>query len=280
MRKFTIMLCLAAIMAVGILFGAGCGAADTGDGVCFDTAAAKCDGNKVDSATDGKTDSGSCAVKTWYHDTDSDGYGRRDDKVEQCIAPPGFVDKDSDCNDANSVVHPGASELCDTLDNNCDGTTDENCGVANGSWEGYVKIVADSKVCFASRGFGDTPYTTEPAFLVGNNLSWTTSADRRSSVSDSYFCHDTTGWASGTYQLTLVSVKRTNGDTLASGTDVGSGLANIKWFANYEFCKSGTSIARQFCVKTSTSSSGYENFLVAVKREAGKLMPAGSITTQ
>lgn len=284
MRKFTIMLCLAAIVAVGILFGAGCGSVDIGDGVCFDTATTKCgDEKKVDGATDGKTDTGTspCAVKTWYHDVDVDGYGKRDDKVEQCVAPPGFVDKDSDCNDSNSVIHPGATELCDTLDNDCDGTTDEDCGVANGSWEGYVKIVADSKICFASRGFGDAPpYTTEPAFLVGNNLSWVTNADRRSSVSDSYFCHDTTGWASGTYQLTLVSTKRTNGDTLASGTDVGGGPSFVRWYANYEFCRSGTSIARQFCVKTSTSSSGYENFLVQVKREAGKLVSAGSITTQ
>ncbi len=30
-----------------------------------------------------------------------------------------------DCNDANDAIHPGASEVCDEHDNNCDGTVDE-----------------------------------------------------------------------------------------------------------------------------------------------------------
>ncbi len=271
MKGFGISLCLTAIMVAGNLF-VGCGV-ESDDGVCFDTATVKCDGTKSSSST---TPDG-CAIKTWYHDVDGDGYGKRDDKVEQCVAPPQFVDKDSDCNDANSALHPGAVETCDSLDNDCDGTTDEDCGAANGSWDGYIKIVADSKICFATRGFGEAPYTTEPAFLVGNSLSWTTSSDRRVSPVDNYLCFETSGWSNGTYQLTLVSTKRTNGDTLASGVDVGGGPSFVKWFSNYDLCKSGTQIARQFCVKTSTSTSGYENFLVAVKREGGKLVAAGNL---
>jgi hypothetical protein len=49
-------------------------------------------------------------------DADGDGYG------QGCPAGP-------DCDDANSSVHPGAQEICDGKDNNCDGQIDE--GVKN-----------------------------------------------------------------------------------------------------------------------------------------------------
>ena len=40
--------------------------------------------------------------------------------------PAGCVTDSSDCNDASAAVYPGAPELCDQLDNNCNGTTDED----------------------------------------------------------------------------------------------------------------------------------------------------------
>ncbi|HWQ99509.1 MAG TPA: putative metal-binding motif-containing protein [Candidatus Methylomirabilis sp.] len=42
----------------------------------------------------------------------------------------------SDCNDLNAAVHPGAIELCDGLDNDCDTVADEGCQSANG----YVTV--------------------------------------------------------------------------------------------------------------------------------------------
>ncbi|HKB07851.1 MAG TPA: MopE-related protein, partial [Candidatus Polarisedimenticolia bacterium] len=45
----------------------------------------------------------------------------------------GFCSLIDDCNDHNAAIHPGAAELCDGLDNNCDGVVDDlgstTCGV-------------------------------------------------------------------------------------------------------------------------------------------------------
>lgn len=36
--------------------------------------------------------------------------------------------KGTDCDDTNSQIYPGAAEVCDGMDNDCDGMVDENCG--------------------------------------------------------------------------------------------------------------------------------------------------------
>jgi hypothetical protein len=36
----------------------------------------------------------------------------------------------NDCDDGNAAVHPGAPEICNKVDDNCDGVVDEGCGPA------------------------------------------------------------------------------------------------------------------------------------------------------
>ncbi|MBK7476746.1 MAG: hypothetical protein IPI11_12310 [Haliscomenobacter sp.] len=68
-----------------------------------------------------------CQTTTYYRDNDRDGYGDPNQKQESCIPPKGYVTNSQDCNDNDANIHPGATEYCDGLDNDCDGKKDESC---------------------------------------------------------------------------------------------------------------------------------------------------------
>ncbi len=62
--------------------------------------------------------------RKFYRDADGDGYGRPEQFVFATLQPPGYVTNRLDCNDNNPNVHPGASEVCNGIDDDCDGITD------------------------------------------------------------------------------------------------------------------------------------------------------------
>lgn len=66
---------------------------------------------------------------TWYVDSDGDGYGDPQNRKKEvaCEAPArtGWADNNLDCNDQDPELSPGAEEVCDNKDNNCNSQIDE-----------------------------------------------------------------------------------------------------------------------------------------------------------
>lgn len=68
----------------------------------------------------------SCAVVTWFRDADADGYGLSSDTVLACERPANYAPIGGDCDDGLASVHPGGPELCNGIDDDCNGLVDEN----------------------------------------------------------------------------------------------------------------------------------------------------------
>ena len=69
---------------------------------------------------------------TNYVDADGDGFGDDNAQIDYCVPLEGYVLVGGDCDDANPAIHPNATEICgDGIDNNCNGSIDENCGLTS-----------------------------------------------------------------------------------------------------------------------------------------------------
>ena len=93
-----------------------------------------CDGK--DNDCDGEIDEG--VLLTFYQDNDDDTYGNASVSTQACTAPSGYVSDNTDCDDSDPDVNPGATEFCDGLDNDCDDSVDEDPAC-----DGCVKVATN-----------------------------------------------------------------------------------------------------------------------------------------
>ncbi len=60
-----------------------------------------------------------------YPDVDGDGWGDSDGAFLGCVRPANHVTRGGDCDDDEAAAHPRAQEVCDEVDNDCNGVVDD-----------------------------------------------------------------------------------------------------------------------------------------------------------
>ncbi len=111
--------------------------------------------DQIDNNCDSAIDDGTAAPATWYADFDGDSYGNVAVSVTACIAPPSYGADSSDCDDFDGSTYPGATEICDGADNNCDAQVDEGVSTtyySDADGDGYGNPASPVQACFLPGG--------------------------------------------------------------------------------------------------------------------------------
>lgn len=115
--------------------------------------------NGFDDNCDGDVDEATALdARTWYLDVDGDGHGDVKKLTVSCEQPEGHVSVSGDCNDEDMAINPSATEVCNELDDNCDGVTDTDA-VDAPTWyrdvdgDGYGQDGTDRLSCTQPTGF-------------------------------------------------------------------------------------------------------------------------------
>ncbi|MEI6412099.1 MAG: MopE-related protein, partial [Bacteroidota bacterium] len=100
-------------------------------------------------------------LKTYFADADGDGYGNPATATTTCqtTTPVGYVTNGQDCDDTNSQINPAKAEVCDGVDNNCNGMIDDGLPIhtyyrdADGDGEGSAVVLQSTCEATAPIGF-------------------------------------------------------------------------------------------------------------------------------
>ncbi len=118
--------------------------------------------NGLDDNCNGEVDSDATAAVAYHPDDDGDGYGDSATTVRACTPVDGWLTDGADCDDADAAVSPAATEACDGLDNDCDGTVDPSGSAGSTTWfldadsDGYGDAAVTTLACTAPAGYAAT----------------------------------------------------------------------------------------------------------------------------
>ena len=165
--------------------------------------------NDIDDNCDGQVDEG--VQTTFYADNDEDGYGNSSDAIDACDTPSGYVTDNTDCDDTDAGVNPGASEVCNGIDDNCDGQVNEGITVCCSNTEEVHNELDDGctatePTCVFENGSspGLNEFSTKCSYLAPLTLFTTSSKytgniGGQSGADDICATHAANGGLAGTY---------------------------------------------------------------------------------
>lgn len=139
--------------------------------------------NGIDDDCDGAADEGFPTVHSFY-DEDGDGFGNEIFDFVSCVIPAGYVLDSTDCNDLNAAINAAEIEICNSLDDNCNGLIDDDINVT-------ISLSADGPLTFCK----DETVTLNAVFS-GETVQWLKNGTAiPGATSPSY-----TAFAKGTYK--------------------------------------------------------------------------------
>ena len=95
---------------------------------------------------------------TFFADVDGDAYGDPSISIDTCAeTATGYVSNNFDCNDSNASIYPGAEEICNYLDDDCDGVADDNLAYTwqyqDADGDNYGNVAIDTLACLDIPGY-------------------------------------------------------------------------------------------------------------------------------
>ncbi|MDP2311098.1 MAG: MopE-related protein [Pseudomonadota bacterium] len=242
---------------------AACDDCDDGDAGINPDATELCNG--ADDDCDGTVDEPDALdASTWYADADTDGYGGATAAVA-CSRPSGHLSAFTDCDDADSSIHPDGVEVCDAsdTDEDCDGESEEDGAKDAATWyedadgDGFGSSVAVT-ACSEPAGYvtaaddcDDTDAAYNPAALEPD------CADPNDYNCDGYTGYadlDADGWAAcdecddGNASINPDATELCNGaDDDCDGDADGGAVDSLEWYEDGDGDGFGSSLVVSAC---------------------------------
>lgn len=143
--------------------------------------------NGIDENCNGQIDEG--VQSTFYADADGDSFGDSNSMTIACTAPSGYVENADDCDDTNFNINPNATEVCNGVDDNCDGQIDET-DLAVNLTAGTIACAGGTTTLTANGTSGFPPYQYSlNGGAFSNQNTFTVSAGTHSvEVKDAHNC--------------------------------------------------------------------------------------------
>ena len=147
---------------------------DDDDPAVYPGAAEICDGLDNDCNGLADDDDGNVlATTTFYADLDGDGFAGSLVTLRACERPEGYDTSPGDCDDVDRDTWPGAAEICDGLDNDCDGAIEDESvcvdDTTSGDFYGDITITSPEGAERFCENYGGTVYGT--LTLAGHGLT-------------------------------------------------------------------------------------------------------------
>ncbi len=109
--------------------------------------------NGIDDDCDAAIDEG--LTSTYYSDADGDSFGNAAFPFTACSPPAGYVSDNTDCNDLPGIgatIYPGAMEICNSIDDNCNDVIDDNALLPTITPSGTLGICSNASITLTASG--------------------------------------------------------------------------------------------------------------------------------